>query len=724
MKYAHSLENTPIDHWQSLDEHLEKVADLSGSFAGKFNSASWGKLLGFIHDLGKSRKAFENYLLHCNGLLDREYDNCEHSHSGAGACYLKNELKFGHFLAYCAAGHHAGLPDGSIESGASSLSARLKNESKVLDEEDVKQYIAQHTDILTHLKSELKFPWKLDQGDMALWLRMLFSCLVDADFLDTENFMDSEKSNIRSQYPDITVLSAHFFRSLNAKQDSASPTPVNQIRAEIRNQCEKMSSEIPGIFSLTVPTGGGKTLSSMAFAFKHALKYKKQRIIYVIPYTSIIEQTSAILREFLGADNVVEHHSNFDPEQATMQTNLAAENWDAPIIVTTTVQFFESLFACKSSRCRKLHNITNSIVILDEVQLLPPSLLLPCKDMIRQLSKNYGVTFVMSTATQPDHSGLDVTEIIPDSMKLFDRLKRVDIKFPHLLTDRKSWGDIAFELVKYKQVLCIVNTRSDCRELYEKMPAGTIHLSALMCGDHRSKVIAEIKQRLRDGADIRVIATNLVEAGVDIDFPVVFRAYTGLPSIMQSAGRCNREGKLASPGKMVVFVPPKPSPIGELKKAEDTLTELLQQPEKYSPDDPASYPRFFEAFYSRINDNGTVFEKLLVSKVRDGIIQFHEASEKFRMIDDTFNVPLIVLYENNDSIIELLKKNGPKREIMRKLQRSTVNIPRYIMNEFIRQHLAEEIHPGIFIQINPDLYDPLSGVNTKFAESEMKELIL
>ena len=724
MKYAHSLEDAPVEQWQPLEAHLKNVAALSESFAAAFHAEAAGKLLGFVHDLGKSRRSFADYLLRCNGLSDENYDSSDHTHSGAGACYLKGAVRnFGHFLAYCVAGHHAGLPDGSSASGAASLESRLDKESAVLAEDDVRQWLKENASILAQLTSALPSQWLLTKADMALWIRMLFSCLVDADFLDTENFMTPGRSGLRGQYPELAELSARFFACLNRKQQSSPATAVNRVRAEIRNQCELMAAAPPGIFSLTVPTGGGKTLSGMAFAFKHALKYHKRRIIYVIPYTSIIEQTSAVLRDFLDEDNVVEHHSNFDPERATLRANLAAENWDAPVVVTTSVQFFESLFACRPSRCRKLHNIADSIVILDEVQLLPPHLLHPCKEVIRQLSKNYGTTFVMSTATQPYFPDLEITEIIPENMKLFERLKRVDIAIPPQPFPRQNWDEVASELLKYRQVLCIVNTREDCRRLYEKMPDGTIPLSALMCGSHRSEVIAEIKQRLANGSALRVVATNLVEAGVDIDFPVVFRAYTGLPSIMQSAGRCNREGKLDSRGKVFVFMPPDVSPVGDLRKAEETLTELLGGPEKVSPDDPASYPRFFENFYLKINDCGTGFDELLVKKVTDGIIQFREAAEKFRMIDDSRSRPLIVRYGENDVLIGQLREHGPSRELMRKLQRSTVNIASDIMTEFLRRHWAEEVHPGVFVQLHPDLYDASFGVNTRINGLELKDLI-
>ena len=722
MKYAHSLPDTPASQWQSLEDHLKNVAELAGTFASDFSSSSIAELLGLVHDIGKSRKSFERYLLHCNGLEDNHYDFSEHSHSGVGAYWLKENLKkSGFFFSYCVAGHHSGLTD------KISLLSRYQKESSVSEEPDVKEWIASHEKEWKQIAEQITLPWQINEKDIAFWLRMLFSCLVDADFLDTEKFMSPERFSGRGRYPELSELSEKFFQFLDKKQNGAAKTEVNRIRAEIRHVCEKSAEKNPGIFSLTVPTGGGKTLSGMAFALLHAVKYHKKRIIYVIPYTSIIEQTSAILREIFGDENIVEHHSNFDTEKETLQSSLASENWDAPIIITTSVQFFESLYSSAPGKYRKLHNIANSVVILDEFQLLPVSLLTPCCDAINQLAEHYKTSFVLSTATQPGGSRLrNVTEIIPPEMNLFPRLKRVDVQFPEDLQYRNNWDDISGELCRYKQVLCIVNTRSDCRELWQKMPKGTIHLSALMCGTHRSEVIAEIKEKLNNNEEIRAIATSLVEAGVDIDFPVVYRAYTGLASVMQSAGRCNREGRLQKLGRTVVFIPPKASPVGEMRKAEDALTDILKSSKTCSLENPAVYPDFFQSYYKKCNDTGEVFEKLLVKNVRDESISFAEASEKFRMIDDKYSLPLIVYYGGNDALINELKYSKPNRILMRKLQRSTVNIPRTVMETFINAGMVKEYHPGIFIQSYPDelvLYDKNFGVNINFGQIDAEDLI-
>jgi CRISPR-associated endonuclease/helicase Cas3 len=320
----------------------------------------------------------------------------------------------------------------------------------------------------------------------------------------------------------------------------------------------------------------------MAFALEHAIQHGKRRIIVVIPYTSVIEQTAKQYREVFGDEAVIEHHSNLDPDKETRRSQLASENWDAPIIVTTNVQFFESLFASRSSACRKLHNIVDSVIILDEAQMLPPGYLQPVVSVLRGLSSLFGASVVLCTATQPALVGRiesgqaklrgfpegSVRELMSDPADLSGTLRRVELKRHPKGDDPVSWEEIAGELRTIDRVLCIVNTRKDCRSLYELLPEGSVHLSALMCPEHRSQVVAKIKSVLRTEGPLRVVSTQLVEAGVDIDFPVVYRALAGLDSIAQAAGRCNREGKLndtGQRGRVIVFRPPKDAPSGLLR---------------------------------------------------------------------------------------------------------------------------------------------------------------
>ncbi|OGT01688.1 MAG: CRISPR-associated helicase/endonuclease Cas3, partial [Gallionellales bacterium RBG_16_57_15] len=578
-------------HKHLLEKHLRDVAVMAANFAAVFESADWAGLAGLWHDLGKYSTEFQQYIRSVSGYDAHIEAPGRVDHSTAGAIHAMRQFgAHGRILAYLIAGHHAGLPDWSMAgTGAKALSNRLDAAQDYLLDRIPAQAIPQ--EILTQAKPTNK-PRGGAEG-LHLWLRMLFSCLIDADRLDTETFMDGA----RSAYGDLADLIADFDKYMAALAASSGNTPVNVIRADILHQCRDKAALAPGLFSLTVPTGGGKTLSGMAFALRHSVQHKKQRIIYVIPYTSIIEQTAGIFRDIFG-NNVIEHHANLDPDKEDARSHLATENWDAPIIVTTNVQFFESLFAARTSRCRKLHNIVNSVVVLDEAQLLPPEFLQPIADVMNQLATHYGVTFVLSTATQPalgsfqpfggkPFCGLDnVREIMDEPDALYQKLERVEVSIPKDLQTPRDWESVAAELIQHPSVLCIVSRRDDARELHRLMTTeeegkDTLHLSALMCGEHRSKVIADIKARLQRNEPVRVISTQLVEAGVDVDFPVVYRALAGLDSIAQAAGRCNREGKLKDAegipikGQVVVFVPPKLPPSGLLRITYQIAVGLL-----------------------------------------------------------------------------------------------------------------------------------------------------
>lgn len=730
-------ENKPLAHvrqdksgnWHEhlLDEHSHGVARLAGEFAKHFNSADWASMAGLWHDLGKYSTEFRRYIKTVSG-----YDAEAHiegapgriDHSTAGAIHAVRQFgAHGRILAYLIAGHHAGLPDWhSAETGGKALSIRLGTEQNYLLDRIPAQAIPQ--EILTQPKLTTKLRGGAE--GLHLCLRMLFSCLVDADFLDTENFMNDAQAAARSGYRDIADLMDCFDKHMAALAVNADNTPVNAIRAYILCQCREKAELEPGLFSLTVPTGGGKTLSSMAFALRHVIQHKKQRIIYVIPYTSIIEQTAGIFRDIFG-DNVVEHHANLDSDKEDARSRLATENWDAPIIVTTNVQFFESLFAARTSRCRKLHNIVNSVVVLDEAQLLPPEFLQPIADVMNLLACYYGVTFLLSTATQPAlgsfqtfggklFRGLDkVREIIDDPDALYQQLKRVEVSIPDDLQTPRDWESVATELIQHPSVLCIVSRRDDARELHRLMTAkedgkDTLHLSALMCGEHRSKVIADIKVRLKRNEPVRVISTQLVEAGVDVDFPVVYRALAGLDSIAQAAGRCNREGKQNGFGRVVVFIPPKPAPPGLLRQAAQISVSLLSGNESNVLGRDLA-KKFFEHLYVRapsLDKHG--IHELLTQDARECQIQFRTVAEKFRLIDDAAYQTFLVRYGDNDALLGKLEKEGPQRWLMRKLQRYSVNLPKCLFAQLEKQGDMREIWPGIYAQVGDKLYDKLLGV--------------
>ncbi|MCC6141438.1 MAG: CRISPR-associated helicase Cas3' [Nitrospira sp.] len=702
-----------------LEEHLRAVASLASEFASVFRASGWGHLAGLWHDLGKYSSAFHTDIARESGFAPEahiEGGQGRVNHSSAGALHAIEKLGGkGRVLAYLIAGHHAGLPDWySDEYALSSLSQRLEDKQHLR----VISSVTIPTDVRHPSMAPVSKPLGGEEG-LALWLRMLFSCLVDGDFLDTERFMDGEKAKGRGEFSDLGMLLGQLDKHMAKLTADVMLTHVNRVRAKVLRQCRERASDLPGIFSLTVPTGGGKTLSSLTFALMHAVQHSKRRVIYVIPYTSIIEQTVGIFRGIFG-ENVVEHHSNLDPEKETAKSRLATENWDAPIIVTTNVQFFESLFAARTSSCRKLHNIVNSVVVLDEAQLLNQEFLQPILDTMNLLTQHYGVTFVLSTATQPalnsregfgwTFRGLnDVHEIMADPDALYRNLERVTVDMPKDFHARREWEEIAAELTTHDSVLAIVNTRPNCRELHRLMPEGTIHLSAAMCGEHRSFVIETIRERLKKNVPTRVISTQLIEAGVDIDFPVVYRALSGLDSLAQAAGRCNREGR-AQRGKVVVFVPPKPSPPGTLRRAEQTTVSLLSG----KSSDPLArelFTRYFEHFYIKadsLDKHG--INDLLTRDARELKIQFRTAAEKFKLIDDAESRTILVWYGESPVLIGKLKKDGPERWLMRKLQRYSVTMPRRVVDTLLETGEVQEVWPGIFAQAVSTLYDSEAGV--------------
>lgn len=707
--YAHSLAGRPPSEWQPLEQHLRNVAELARGFAESFGAGDWGYLAGLWHDLGKFAFEFQNMLLAENGFDEKgEKRSGRVNHSTAGAVLAMERFKMaGRILSYLIAGHHAGLPDWEGDkTGDAALSIRLKDNHLF---ESIKSTISQEIISSSFPKDRPR------QGtDPALWIRMLYSCLVDSDFLDTEAFMTSNKGLLRGGYPALNELLPPFEKFMGEKTAGVEDTTVNRIRSQVLTRCKVMAEKPPGIYTLTVPTGGGKTLSSMAFALRHAVFNRKCRVIYVIPYTSIIEQTADQFRQIFG-NSVIEHHSNFDSgdeDDESGKMRLACENWDAPIVVTTSVQFFESLFANRSSRCRKLHNIVNAVIVLDEVQLLPPDFLKPILHSITELQKTYNATFLLCTATQPafgphpefGFDGLkEMKEVMEDPGELYHNLKRVEVTVPDNMLQSKSWENLASELSEIESVLCVVNRRDDCRALWQMMPEGTFHLSALMCGAHRSAKIAEIRARLKEGLPTRVISTQLIEAGVDVDFPVVYRAVAGLDSIAQAAGRCNREGRMDM-GRVFIFCPQSEPPIGHLRQAAQIGRRFLDSDGKdfLSPD---KFTRFFEELYwlqaDRLDAKGIMDDLAPDNEFR---FSFRSAAQNFRIIDEQKQGAVLVAYGEGAALLALLEKKGPERWLMRKLQRYVVNLPRYLHTKLLAEGAIRQIYEGIFVQSHSALY--------------------
>lgn len=731
-----------------LSDHLTAVAQLAQVFGSEAvpngTNSQWAYLAGLWHDLGKYRPGFQRYLRasdDSNSHIEGKVAGRDKTHSAAGALWAIETLGAQHgergklaarVLAYVIAGHHAGLDDWH-----QGLAQRLAGDDALNELKEAKD--AAPPDSVLHAGGFVPDLATIPGGvaGFALWVRMLFSCLVDADFLDTEAHFDAAKPARRSGFPSLDAMQAALNVHLGKLADSVPPSPVNTLRAQVLHHCQTQAALPPGVFSLTVPTGGGKTLSSLAFALNHAQAHGKRRVVYAIPYTSIIEQTADVFRgalKALGEEVLIEHHSQADAadRDETARSRLACENWDAPLIVTTNVQLLESLFASKTSRCRKLHRLANSVIVLDEAQQLPPEFLQPILDVLNLLVKHYGLTVLLCTATQPalnstdyfDPSmrlrGLDgVREIIANPDALFDALKRVDVELPSDWTTATPWTDIAARIASEDCVLAIVSTRKAARELHRLLPPGTLHLSALMCGAHRKVLIAHIKARLfaklagTDLEPLRVVSTQLVEAGVDIDFPMVFRALAGLDAIAQAAGRCNREGRLPDRGRVVVFVPPTPPPPGHLRKAAQACISTLHG-QHADPLARSLFANYFRQFYAAVDlDAKRIVPMLKVQP--DLAVQFRSAAQAFRLVDDEDSATVVVRYAEHaqeiEKLLASLAADGPARWLMRKLQRYTVSIHQRLAAQMLAQGSLTLPMPGLYVQVNAEnIYHPQLGL--------------
>jgi CRISPR-associated endonuclease/helicase Cas3 len=730
-----------VQREHDLQDHLAKVAARAADNAEPFGGAAWARLAGQWHDIGKYRPGFQRYIRQpkvADAHIEGKVPGSEKTHSAAGAIWAIEAFRASHgengalaarVFAYLIASHHAGLYDwdGGLKERLVSEDSKTEfAEARALAPETILDPAGFNPDLSNIPGGSEGF---------SLWVRMLFSALVDADFLDTESFFDPELTNTRGSFPPLSELFPVFDAHIDGILEGAPNTVVNQLRADVLRSCREKAALAPGFFSLSVPTGGGKTLSSLAFALQHAKHLGKRRVVYAIPYTSIIEQTADVFRKVfasMGTEVLVEHHSQAESDERseTARSRLASENWDAPLIVTTNVQLFESLFAAKTSRCRKLHNIAGSVIVLDEAQQLPPDFLQPILDVLNLLVKHYGVTVLLCTATQPALSstnyfdassnlrGLEnVREIVDDPDELYKRLQRVNVTLPLNWQTPMPWVEVASAVAQEDCILVIVNTRKAAKELLALLPNGTLHLSALMCGAHRSAVLDTIRHRLkakREGHDVeplRVVSTQLVEAGVDLDFPVVWRALAGLDSIAQAAGRCNREGLIVEGGRVVVFVPPDALPNGLLRKAGDACVSTLFGLTQY----PLSLPlfeKFFRQFYRATDlDKKKINDLLKVEPTTLGV-QFRTAAHAFRLIDDGDKASVVVRYseklEEIEMLLNTLKRDGPERSLMRKLQRYIVSINLRDAERLLGKGLGLAM-PGLYVQEADGLYDPRRG---------------
>ncbi|MDR1509733.1 MAG: CRISPR-associated helicase Cas3' [Synergistaceae bacterium] len=683
--YAHSKGDNKAD-WELLIVHLRNVAATCRNFAEKFDAGGLGELAGLLHDIGKYVKDF---------ILRLEGKPIKLDHSTAGVQEARKRLSHASGIAriveYVVAGHHSGLPDYGAINDSGSLKNRIfktiGDYSAYREEID----IPETTPKLPPLIEEAITSGKASAPYSLFFLiKMLFSCLVDADFLETERFMNPDMSLYRRSYPSLGELEGSLNERLAIMKADAEATPLNLNRNAILAACIDKATHEPGLFSLTVPTGGGKTLSSLAFAMRHAVTHGMDRIIYVIPYTSIIEQTAKIFKGIFGEENVLEHHSNFefldfrndfrndfdyennpgnDAEKTAYAIKLASENWDVPIIVTTNVQFFESVYANKTARSRKLHNIANSVLIFDEAQLLPVNFLLPSLECLCELCENYHSSAVLCTATQPSlreylREGVPLIEIVDPATFSEDDFRRV--KYENLGTVDKE--HLVRALSAHSQAMCVVNNRDLVKSIFMNLPQESrYHLSGNMCAEHRSQMLKEIKKKLVAGEPVLLVTTQLIEAGVDIDFPFVYREVAGIDSIIQAGGRCNREGKHAT-GHVFVFKIEGEIRRGYLDRTAGLGDETIRKFDEI--DSEGAVASYFQELYRR--ESLDKYEVLPECMNREMQYPYKEIANLFKLIKNDA-VSVIIPYDDKaKGLIGKLEYGGNK--IARKLQRYTVNV--------------------------------------------------
>ena len=710
--YAHitqANDNEIGQRVQSLEAHSSHVGELAAQFADEFGCGDIARVMGLLHDKGKEQTEWQKYIQGVTNF-NPKYANIKSgpNHAYIGACIAQIRYQqFAPLIAQPIAGHHRGLYD---------YCEYIEETKKDIPKE-----------IVIPESQPCSMPRLLNPKpyDYHHMVRMLFSCLVDADSLDTEQFMLPKQASLRGAHTTMEALLSKLEKFLCHLKESSENTEVNRIRNYVQEQCLKESQGETGFYSLTVPTGGGKTLASVLWALHHAVRNRLHRIIIAIPYTSIIVQTAATLKAIFGDENVMEHHSNFNPDEIKDRKQrermvLATENWDYPIIVTTNVQFFESLFSNKRSDCRKLHNIVKSVLILDEAQTLPMHFYKPIVHTLDTLCRLFGTSVLFTTASQPVLTGrieginpsvgfdalASVREIIPAESKLHDRLRRVELEIDE---SPKSYDEIAAEVARHQRVLCIVNTRRDAKEIYERLPKEGIclHLSRMMCPAHVAITIQHIKRVLKDDFDcpIKVVATQLVEAGVDIDFPVVYRQEAGLDSLLQAAGRCNREGKHRICTTYIFCLGKEhPLPPGFISQTNNARLNMVGQYDWFAPETMVTY---FKQLHCRIDNFDKRQMQELLYKPE---CEFEEAANRFRLIDDQ-TIPVLVSWHDSVNLYQQLLSEGPSYQLMKQMAQYSVNIRKCDFDKLKSIGAIEEPFESIYVITNPAFYHEDTGLS-------------
>ncbi|MCI8550897.1 MAG: CRISPR-associated helicase Cas3' [Lachnospiraceae bacterium] len=692
---AHKTE----DREQTLQEHLQGTAKLAGEFAAAFGKQSLGEFVGGYHDIGKCSDGFQRRIRNPNST-----ETCDHSTAGALEAFKMRQMT----AAMCIMGHHSGLLDlGGQMDMDGTVRGRMKKglEGKIPDYSGWKEACP---------SLPTKNVPEMDSSQTAfgryMETKFLYSSLVDADFLDTEEFMNGEPAK-RGGGDSLETLLRRLEDWLKERGWLEEKPGINGMRTELLRTAAAHGREAErGIYTLTVPTGGGKTVSSLYWALCHGVSHGLDRVIYVIPYMNIIEQTAKKFREILGEENVLEHHSNViyekDSGEERNPLQLASENWDMPVVVTTAVQFFESLFHNKSSRCRKLHNIANSVVIYDEVQMLPASYWTPCIHAMEELSNSFRATQVLCTATQPAITfpkGTEPEEITKNTKKQFEQLKRVTF----VNGGQTSPEELADKLKSHRQALCIVNTKRTARRLYELLEGreGCFHLTTMMVPAHREETLSEIRRRLEENLPCLVAATSLVEAGVDLDFPHALREQAGLDSILQAAGRCNRNGKRKSEESIVEVFSLEGKAPDSIRQQVDAARYIMEDDKEW--DSLEAIEAYFRFWREKLRGEENLDRKKIMEKVDR--YAFREIAETFRLIDDDTYTVYIPWQEEGKRLLRELRGGKCGRGLFRKLERYSVNVYEPHYRELLRLGDIELIQ-GTAVLANEKLYDEHAGL--------------
>lgn len=689
---------------QSMRQHCEGVAELMRTFALTNDFAEIYSYCGLMHDIGKYTKEFQNYI-----RLSGEKE----PHAKWGAYCAKNDKLIN--VAFPIIGHHAGLPN---------RDAMFETLGQCKTEEDKWKDILhsmKDDDTILHSCDNAPFNKIEDTYQKELFIRLLFSALVDADSLDTERHFQKEQYDLR---PCKSLDTSALLEALNKKLVSfKQTTPLNELRTRVRQYAQGLAGAPQGCFSMTLPTGMGKTLTSLNWALHHAKAHPNiKRIIIVLPFISIIDQTANELKSiFKDYDVVLEHHSNVINEGVHNEEyycknpkELATENWDYPIIITTAVQYFESLFSNQRSKCRKLHNLQDSIVIFDEIQTLPVNLAECTMSMLNDMLHLCRCSYLFCTATQPnfqtrkDFSGIDrITSLVENPASIFATTKRVHY-YPIADYEAKSFESIADSVVaQNNSVLIVCNTKKKAMALFdilkEKSEIQVLHLSTNMCQAHRMDVINRVRAKLKNGEKLILCSTQLIEAGVDMDFPVVFRELAPLESIIQSAGRCNREGKLKE-GQVFLF---QFEDSGQPSRQYETFAKYAQLCYRGN-EDRLSKAEFYTEYYTKIIE---LYAPIDIITPKRKMLMYQDVADMYRIINST--TTSLFIYRYDDVSLNLYNEIKNKEYLCRKEYQQIGQYCIQVYDWFTRSNTDKIIELPNGVKIWSGAYSEEIGLNNK-----------